>query len=265
MPRPSAIDPGGNHQHLGPGVGQRHKVGNQRVQPGALQAAVLHQQGGADLDDDPVVGPQAAGGGDVGLHGHQGCQPSCSGAGTWLAASSLSLSMARTIMRSARSTLRPLAEDRIRGFWPQAASRLAGFLGDQLVGERVAFRQRHDLRLVGDRPHRPPVRRARSGRLRPGLPRPRSTRCSSTRVRSTWPRKRSPRPVRFVGALDQAGNIGHARIRVAIDLDDAEIGMQRRERIVGDLRLGGRNGRQEGRLAGIGQADQAGVGDQLQP
>ena len=47
--------------------------------------------------------------------------------------------------------------------------------------------------------------------------------------------------------------------------DHAEIGMQRRERIIGDLRLRRGDGGQEGRLAGIGQADQAGIGDQLQP
>ena len=41
--------------------------------------------------------------------------------------------------------------------------------------------------------------------------------------------------------------------------------MQRGEGIVGDLRLGGGDGGEEGRLAGIGQADEAGIGDQLQP
>ena len=40
--------------------------------------------------------------------------------------------------------------------------------------------------------------------------------------------------------------------------------MERGEGIVGDLRLGRRDGREEGRLAGIGQADEAGIGDQLQ-
>ncbi len=41
--------------------------------------------------------------------------------------------------------------------------------------------------------------------------------------------------------------------------------MQRGEGIVGDLRLGGGDRGEEGRLAGIGQADQPGIGDQLQP
>ncbi len=40
--------------------------------------------------------------------------------------------------------------------------------------------------------------------------------------------------------------------------------MQGGEGIVGDLRLGGGDGGQQGRLAGVGQADEADVGDQLQ-
>ena len=41
--------------------------------------------------------------------------------------------------------------------------------------------------------------------------------------------------------------------------------MQRGEGIIGDLGLRRRGRRKEGGLAGIGQADEAGVGDQLQP
>ena len=41
--------------------------------------------------------------------------------------------------------------------------------------------------------------------------------------------------------------------------------MQRGEGIVGDLRLGRADGGEKRRLAGIGQADEAGVGDQLEP
>ena len=46
---------------------------------------------------------------------------------------------------------------------------------------------------------------------------------------------------------------------------DAQIGVQRGERVIGDLRLGRRHRGKEGRLAGIGQADKPGIGDQLQP
>ena len=65
-------------------------------------------------------------------------------------------------------------------------------------------------------------------------------------------------------AFDQAGNVGQHEF-AAVDPHHAELRMQRGERIVGDLRLGGADRGEEGRLAGIRQADEAGVGDQLQP
>ena len=65
-------------------------------------------------------------------------------------------------------------------------------------------------------------------------------------------------------ALDQPGNVGQHEIALA-DAHHAEIGMERRERIVGDLGLGRRNRGEKRRFAGIGQADQPGIGDQLQP
>jgi hypothetical protein len=43
----------------------------------------------------------------------------------------------------------------------------------------------------------------------------------------------------LMGALDQAGNVGENEF-ARVDAHDAEIGVQRRERIVGDLRLGAR-------------------------
>ena len=41
--------------------------------------------------------------------------------------------------------------------------------------------------------------------------------------------------------------------------------MQRGERIIGDLRLGGGDGGEEGRFAGVRQTDEAGVGNELEP
>ncbi len=64
-------------------------------------------------------------------------------------------------------------------------------------------------------------------------------------------------------AFDQAGNVGQHEF-AAVDADHAELRMQRGEGIVRDLRLGRADGREEGRLAGIRQADQTGIGDQLQ-
>ena len=64
-------------------------------------------------------------------------------------------------------------------------------------------------------------------------------------------------------ALDQPGQIGEHEFAL-VDAHDAELRVQRGERIAGDLRLGGADRGQEGGLAGIGQADDAGVGDQFE-
>src|SRR5262245_36418933 len=67
----------------------------------------------------------------------------------------------------------------------------------------------------------------------------------------------------FMRALDQARNIREYEL-AAVDLDHAELGMQRRERVVGDLRLGRAHRREEGRLARVGQPNNAGVRNQLE-
>ncbi len=67
----------------------------------------------------------------------------------------------------------------------------------------------------------------------------------------------------FVRALDQPRNVGQHEIVVA-RAHHAEIGMQRGEGVVRDLWLGRRDGSEERRFAGVGQSDEAGVGDQLQ-
>jgi len=72
-------------------------------------------------------------------------------------------------------------------------------------------------------------------------------------------------PGAFRGALDQTGDIGDDEPLTLRQIDDAEIGRQGRERIVGDLGPGRAGRRQEGRFAGVWQADEASVGDQLEP
>ncbi len=67
----------------------------------------------------------------------------------------------------------------------------------------------------------------------------------------------------FARAFDEPGDVGQHEVDFA-GAHDAEVGVQRRERIGGDLRLGRAHGGEEGRLAGVGQPDDAGVGDQLQ-
>ena len=64
-------------------------------------------------------------------------------------------------------------------------------------------------------------------------------------------------------ALDQSGEVGQDELLV-MQPHDAELRLQGRERVVGDLRPGMRDRGEKGRLAGVGQADETGIGDQLQ-
>ncbi len=65
------------------------------------------------------------------------------------------------------------------------------------------------------------------------------------------------------GARDQPGHIGHRERHVA-GADDAEVGHERGERVVGDLGPGRGDDRDQRRLAGRREADQPNVGDALQ-
>ena len=109
------------------------------------------------------------------------------------------------------------------------------------------------------------ARRARCARPRPTSSWVASTRWISTAVRSTWPRNLRAQARAFRGAFDQAGDVGQHEALAHRQVDHAEVGGQGRERIVGDLGRGGGGRGQEGRLAGVGQAHEADVGDQLQP
>ena len=71
-------------------------------------------------------------------------------------------------------------------------------------------------------------------------------------------------PGAFVRAFDQAGNVDHDERLFGAEPDDAELRFERRERIVGDLRARRRHGREQGRLAGVREADDAAIGEQLQ-
>ena len=68
----------------------------------------------------------------------------------------------------------------------------------------------------------------------------------------------------FMRALDQARECRRARTRAPSTADHAELRVQRREGVVGDLRPGGAHRREKGRLPGVGQPDDAGIGDQLE-
>src|SRR5690606_5332533 len=67
----------------------------------------------------------------------------------------------------------------------------------------------------------------------------------------------------FMRAFDQAGNVGDDEL-ARIDAGNAKVRVQRREGIVGYLRLRRCHGCEEGRLAGIGKTHEPGIRDQLQ-
>ena len=64
-----------------------------------------------------------------------------------------------------------------------------------------------------------------------------------------------------VGALDDAGDVGGHEALLVL-LDDAQHRRERRERVVGDLGARRREPRQQRRLAGVRQAQEADIGDQ---
>ena len=82
-----------------------------------------------------------------------------------------------------------------------------------------------------------------------------------------WRRNWMPRPGAEVRALNQARHVGDDEgllIRLLAHGDHAEVGFEGGEGVVGDLGLGGGDAGDERGLAGIGVADQADVGQQLQ-
>ena len=68
----------------------------------------------------------------------------------------------------------------------------------------------------------------------------------------------------FVGALDDAGNVGHYERTVVPVADDAEIGLQGGEGVIGDFRPGGGDAGEEGGFPGVGESDQTHVRENLQ-
>ncbi len=63
--------------------------------------------------------------------------------------------------------------------------------------------------------------------------------------------------------LDEAGDVGKDELAV-IERHDAEVGCERRERVIGDLRSRCGDPGDERALPSVGEADEGGVGDELQ-
>jgi len=77
-----------------------------------------------------------------------------------------------------------------------------------------------------------------------------------------WRKKLVAQPSPVGRALDQARNVGQDELVVA-EPHDAQMRLERGEGIVGDLGLGGADCRDERGLSGIREADQRGIGQQL--
>ena len=67
----------------------------------------------------------------------------------------------------------------------------------------------------------------------------------------------------FGSTFDEAGHVGEHEALLGTDTNHAEMRMERRERIVGDLGTGVGDGRNEGRLACVGHAEKTDVGEHL--
>ncbi len=70
-----------------------------------------------------------------------------------------------------------------------------------------------------------------------------------------------------MGAFDEAGHVGDgeaALVGGVTDLDDAEVGFEGGEGVVGDLGFGGGEAGDEGGFADVGEADEAGVGEETE-
>ena len=91
-----------------------------------------------------------------------------------------------------------------------------------------------------------------------------STTWTRTRVRSTWRRKAWPRPAPWLAPSMRPGHVGDRRAPLVVlaEVEHPEVRLERRERVVGDLRVGRRQRGEQGRLAGVRQADEPDVGDQ---
>ena len=66
-------------------------------------------------------------------------------------------------------------------------------------------------------------------------------------------------------SLDEPGHVRNGQLPVLRAVDHAEDGLERRERVVGDLRLRVRDPPQERRLAGVGEAGEGGIHHELEP
>ena len=73
-----------------------------------------------------------------------------------------------------------------------------------------------------------------------------------------------PQPAALTGPLDEPGEVGHHELGLVVEADDTQVGLEGGEGVVGDLGLGGRDRRDQRRLADAREADQGDVGHELE-
>ena len=117
-------------------------------------------------------------------------------------------------------------------------------------------------RRAGGPPTQPPARQCH--RVATGFDRAQSITCTRTAQRLDVAQEVQAQPATGGCAGDQAGHVGDSERRVH-GRHHAEVGDQRGERVVRDLRLGRRDRRHERGFARRGEADQPHVGDGFQP
>ena len=86
----------------------------------------------------------------------------------------------------------------------------------------------------------------------------------STRARSMWRRNWWPRPRPSLAPSMRPGMSATTNSVSVVDAHDAEVRLERGERVVGDLRLGRADHADQRALADVGEADERDVGHQLQ-
>ena len=140
----------------------------------------------------------------------------------------------------------------------------AGDLGLEVFGrERVGFRERDDLGLVG----KPVAVGSELGAHRfvslAGVLAQAVDEMQQHAAAFDVAKEAVAETDAFMRAFDQARNVGEHEL-ARVGAHHAELRVERGERIIGDLRLCRRHGGEERRLAGVRQPDETGVGDELE-
>ena len=180
-----------------------------------------------------------------------------------IGAPSLARSITLTSARSASGTPSPVTPEMTSGVALRRALEARLLLAKLLGRQRIGLVERDDLRLVGE------IVAVGHEFLTHGLVGLPGMLAGAVDEVEQHPAAldMAEKPVAEARALmragDQPGDVGEHEF-AAVDRDDAELRMQRGEGIVGDLRPRRAHRGKEGRLAGIGQADEPGIGDQLE-